>query len=93
MAAIGPDGRIRAEAGRDPSDVVTVAQMEAAVASVREELRAEVAQVRAAPSGLTQTSTRALGRELASRLAPWRPGVWRSLGRRLGRAGVVRRPA
>lgn len=60
IASIGPDGRIRAARGRDDADVVTVAQLEEAVASLRAERRTD----------LSDLSTRRLARELAERC--WR---------------------
>ncbi|MCC5952424.1 MAG: hypothetical protein JJU45_10065 [Acidimicrobiia bacterium] len=60
IASIGPDGRMRAAPGQDDADVVTVAQLEEALAALRADLRADLSGV----------SARRLGRELAARC--WR---------------------
>lgn len=85
MAAIGHDGRIRAAAGLDPDEVVTVAQLDAALATLRRELSADAMPADPASPPLRTASTGQVGRELAMRLAPWRPRLWRSLQRRIVR--------
>lgn len=86
VTAVTSDGRVQATPGRDPGDLVTVAQLEAAVAGLRDELRAEVARASAGSPRLTEASTRQLGRELASRVS-------HAVRRRLGRLGAARQAA
>jgi len=81
MAAIGPDGRVRAAEGRDPTDVVTKAQLDAAIVALRTELASGSADA-TGRGDLSGVSAEALWTELASRLSPLRPGFWRSLRRR-----------
>jgi hypothetical protein len=89
MAAIGADGRIRAADGQDPAEVVTVGQLEAAMASLRAELGL-AGRSGVGPDGLSGATTRELGGELASRLSPLRPRFWRSVRRKVARLRPAR---
>lgn len=80
IAAIRSDGRVSVTPGTEPSDAVTVDQLEAlrrALTELQEEVRAG--------ADLSGTPTRALGRELAARWSPARPATWRRLVRRATR--------
>jgi hypothetical protein len=84
MAAITPDGRVWAADGRDPGDLVTVAQMEAALAALRAELRPDGDDDVEPPerASLSKVPLRHLGREIVARLSPRRAGSRRSARRR-----------
>lgn len=73
LASIRPDGRISAAEGSEPGDLITRAQLSRELEALRQELRG--ADVRSVP-------TRALGRELASRVPVVGARAWRAVRRR-----------
>jgi hypothetical protein len=81
LAALRTDGRLSIADGTDFTDAVSLGQLDA----VRHELADAIRSLREGPADLSATPTRALGAELARRLSPARPTVWRSLRRRAAR--------
>jgi hypothetical protein len=81
LTALRADGRLSIADGTDFTDAVSLGQLDA----VRHELADAIRSLREGPADLSATPTRALGAELARRLSPARPTVWRSLRRRAAR--------
>jgi hypothetical protein len=96
LAAIRPDGRIATRDAIDPVDAVTRAQLDAAVGDLARDLRAATERLAALERerDLRGVPARALGREMARRVAPaagrrWRRARDRVRGWRAGRVDAL----
>lgn len=96
LSAMRPDGRITANEGRDPTDVVTIAQLEATRDTLQAEIRDLATRLAALDGGhsgegaSSQQVPRLVDRrlsDLARRATPWKPEFWRSLARRARSTG------
>lgn len=79
LSAMRADGRVRAQPGHAPDDLITKAQLDAAIDALCRELSAPLAA----------TTTKSLCRELGRRISPTTPTFWRAVPSRARR--VARR--